>query len=358
MSNLHPPCEAWFGRESVTTALLHGAGLSGSPVFLVRRPSGERFVLKSFGPHVRPERAAWVHALMGHLATAGLLDTVPRLRPRLADARWAAPSLGCETLVADEAGRLWEAADFLPGSPRAAPSAAEATAALAGLARLHAAAAMLSGSEPCLEPSAGVRRRVMQAAQIQAAPWRRLEPDARRVAPPAVTTLVLQAIETFESSGGAAACGRVSAVKELAVTAQPVLRDVWSDHVLFLDDGRLAGFIDFHAAGRDTRATDLARLLGSWDAPAAPIEGPWLLPWQQALDAYEAVRPLESGERALIPWLHATGVICGLDNWFRWLITEQREFADSSTVLSRIARLIGLLPAALEITRNTAPGRD
>jgi Ser/Thr protein kinase RdoA (MazF antagonist) len=357
MSNLHPPCEAWFGEESMTTALLHGAGLSGSPVFLVRRPSGERFVLKSFGPHVRRERAAWVHALMGHLATAGL-DTVPRLRPRQADARWAAPILGCGTLVADDAGHLWEAADFLLGSPRAAPSAAEATAALAGLGRLHAAAAMLGGSEPCLEPSAGVRRRVMQAAQIQAAPWRRLEPDARRVAPPAVTTLVLQAIEVFESNGGAAVCTRVSAVKQMAVTAQPVLRDVWSDHVLFLDDGRLAGFIDFHAAGRDTRATDLARLLGSWDAPAAPTEGQWLQPWQQALDAYEAVRPLQPGERALIPWLHATGVICGLDNWFRWLITERREFADSSTVLSRIARLIGMLPAALEIARHSAPGRD
>ena len=139
---------------------------------------------------------------------------------------------------------------------------------------------------------------------------------------------------------------------------QPVLRDVWNDHVLFLDDGRLVGFIDYHAAGRDTPATDLARLLGSWDAPAAPSEGQWLRPWRQALDAYEAVRPLEPGERALIPWLHATGVICGLDNWFRWLITEQREFADRSTVLSRIARLIAALPAALDIARNSAPGRD
>lgn len=357
MSDLHPPCEAWFGQESVATALLRGAGLSGSPVLLVRRPSGERFVLKSFGPHVRPQRAAWVHALMGHLATAGL-DTVPRLRPRLANARWAAPIPGCETLVADDAGRLWEVANFLSGSPRAAPSAAEAAAALTGLARLHAAAARLGGSEPCIEASAAVRRRVIQAAQIQAAPWRRLEPDGRRVVPPAMTTLVLQAIDVFESNGGAAACGRVSAVKEMAVTAQAVLRDVWSDHVLFLDDGRLAGFIDFHAAGRDTPATDLARLLGSWDAPAHPTEGRWLQPWQQALDAYEAVRPLEPGERALIPWLHATGVICGLDNWFRWLITERREFADTSTVLSRIARLVGVLPAALDIARNSAPGRD
>jgi Ser/Thr protein kinase RdoA (MazF antagonist) len=357
MSEFHPPCEAWFGREAVAATTLHGGGLSGSPVVLVRRPSGERLVLKRFAPHVPPERAAWVHALMGHLATAGL-DTVPRLRPRLADARWAPPIRHCESLVADDAGRLWEAADFLSGSPRTRPSAAEAAAALAGLARLHAAAARLSGPEPRIEPSPGVRRRVMQAAEIQAAPWRRLEPDARRFGPPAVTPLVLQAIEIFASSRGATALGRVSAVGEIAVVAQPVLRDVWSDHVLFLDDGRLTGFIDFHAAGRDTPATDLARLLGSWDATANASRGPWLEHWRQALDAYEAERPLAPGERGLVPWLHATGVICGLDNWFRWLITERREFADISRVRSRIARLVNALPEALDIAGSTAPGRD
>ncbi|NCA10670.1 hypothetical protein EBR56_02490, partial [bacterium] len=65
----------------MTTAPLRGAGFSGSRVYCLRRASGERFVLKCFATHVSRERAAWIHALMNHLATAGL-DTVPRLRPR------------------------------------------------------------------------------------------------------------------------------------------------------------------------------------------------------------------------------------------------------------------------------------
>lgn len=351
MTDFHPPCKAWFRDAQVATRPLRGAGLSGSAVFLVQRPSGERFVLKSFAPHVSPERAAWVHALMTHLTAAGL-DTVPRLRPALVG---TAPDIACETLVADHSGRLWELVAFLPGSPRSAPSPGEAATALAALARLHAAAAALAGAAPGRELSLGIRTRVSQAARIQSAPWRLLEPEARQIAPPAVATSLLAAIDAFESRGGPDAVKRIAATEPFAVTAQPVLRDVWSDHVLFLDDGRLAGFIDFHAAGRDTRATDLARLLGSWDAPPAARDATWLEKWRHALDAYEAVRPLESSERRLVPWLHATGVIGGLDNWFRWLITERREFADISSVQARLARLVGELPEAVEIARNTAP---
>lgn len=354
MTEFRLPCEAWFRDEETTTTPLRGAGLSGSHVFLVQRPSGDRFVLKSFAPHVTSERATWVHALMTHLTAAGL-DTVPRLKPALVA---TAPNIACETLVADQSGRLWELVAFVPGGPRPAPSSGEAATALAALAQLHAAAATLPGAAPGCEPSAGIRTRVTQAARMQSAPWRILEPDARRIAPPAVASRLLEAIDVFESYGGPDANRRIAAVEPVVVAVQPVLRDVWSDHVLFLDDGRLAGFIDFHAAGRDTPATDLSRLLGSWDASPATSEATWLHTWRHALDAYEAVRPLESRERRLIPWLHATGVICGLDNWFRWLITERREFADSSSVQARIARLVGELPEAVEIARNTAPRRD
>lgn len=358
MSTLRLPCAAWFGDEEVAATPLGGSGFSGSPVLLVRRASGERFVLKSFAPHVSPERATWVHALLAHLAMAGL-NTVPRLQPRRAGAR-VPPGLDsdCKSLVADDVGRLWELVTFLPGSPRQAPSADESQTALAALARLHDAAAMLSGSRPAIEPSAGVSRRVSQAARMQATPWRLLEPLARHTIPPDIAALVLTAIEAFESHDGAAALKRIATSEPVALAVQPVLRDVWSDHVLFQDDGRLAGFIDFHAAGRDTPATDLARLLGSWDAAPAMAAVPLAARWRHALDAYEAERPLAPQERQLVPWLHATGVICGLDNWFRWLITEQREFADSSSVQARIARLVRQLPDALGVARNTGPGRD
>lgn len=356
MSDFRPPCEAWFDDAEVVPTRLGNAGFSGSRVFLVRRPAGARFVLKSFAPHVSAQRAGWVHALMGGLAAAGL-DTVPRLQVRRPDRR-ATPGIDRDTLVADDAGRLWELVSFVPGRPRPAPSPGEAAAALGALARLHAAAATLPGCASGGEPSPGIRTRVAQAARVQAAPWRLLGAEARRAAPPGVAPRLLEAIEVFGARGGPDAVRRIAAVEPIAVAAQPVLRDLWSDHALFLDDGRLSGFIDFHAAGRDTPATDLARLLGSWDAPPAPPGATWPERWRHALDAYEAVRPLAPRERGLVPWLHATGVICGLDNWFRWLITERREFADRSGVQARIARLVADLPEALDIATNTAPGRD
>ena len=355
MNDQRPPCAAWFEPAGLVSTPLRGSGFSGSEVFLVRQPPDKRFVLKSFAAGVTLGRAAWVHALMIHLAAAGL-GTVPRLLRRRAEA--AAPGIDCQTLVADETGRLWEVATFLEGGPRTAPTDEETAAALAALARLHAAAATLPGSAPGAEPSPGIRARRMQAERVQATPWRLLEPETRRVAPAAVAGPLLEAIAVFESGRGPDAIRRIAAVEPIAVGVQPVLRDVWSDHVLFLADGRLAGFIDFHAAGRDTPATDLARLLGSWEFPPSPAGTVALPAWRHALDAYEAVRPLEPGERRLVPWLHATGVICGLDNWFRWLITERREFHDLAGVQARITRLVGRLPEALDIAGNTAPGRD
>jgi Ser/Thr protein kinase RdoA (MazF antagonist) len=114
----------------------------------------------------------------------------------------------------------------------------------------------------------------------------------------------------------------------------------------------VAGIVDYHAAGVDTPATDLARLLGSWRGEAV---GGLVAGWPAALAAYEAVRPLTVAERSLVPWLHATGVVFGLDNWFRWTIEEGRQFAGVHAVLDRIERLSARLPAALEWL-GTSPG--
>ena len=137
---------------------------------------------------------------------------------------------------------------------------------------------------------------------------------------------------------------------------QPVLRDVWSDHVLFTVDehgasatgNRVSAIIDYHAAGVDTPATDLARLLGSWLPPVAGQAAPLLDAWREPLAAYERLRPLAAVERRLVPWLDATAVILGLDNWFRWTLDEQRKFPDTTRVQGRIDRLLRRLEGAIE----------
>ncbi len=354
MHRTHPDPSPWLGSEPVAISPLGGSGFSGAGVFVVQPASGARFVLKNFAPTTPLSHAAWVHELMRHLRACGV-TTVPRVMPLEAE---GGPALdrASATLAADRSGTLWELIAWIPGAARATPGLVEVARALAELARLHQAAATLPGAPPRVEPSPGVARRIDQARRMQAAPWRRLEHTASCRPAAVLHERLLRAVEIFETHGGDRALARLTATAAIPVVTQPVLRDVWSDHVLFADDGSVAGFIDFHAAGRDTPATDLARLLGSW--PPDDHRGPGPERWQEAIAAYEAVRPLAPEERTLIPWLHATGVICGLENWFRWLFIEGRTFADMRRVAERIDRLIQRLPTALDTACNASPGRN
>lgn len=356
MSSDSPDCAPWFGSEPVTISRLDGSGFSGSRVFLVRRASGTLFVLKNFPDLMLAPQAAWVHRLMQHLRAAGV-DAVPGVVARQPGALGAGGE-GCPTLAVDPLGVRWELVEWIPGSPRRAPTDAEAAAALGGLARLHVAAATLPGSPPRREPSPGIDRRIDHAQRMVAAPWHRLAQVTAASVHEAVFTRLIRALEIFDGGGGRAAVEGLASHEASPVVCQPVLRDLWSDHVLFTDDGRLAGFVDYHAAGYDTPATDIARLLGSWDAPALQGRETLADRWRGSIEAYEAVRPLSLSERSLIPWLHATGVLCGLDNWFRWLITDRRQFDDMNRVLVRLDRLLEALPDALAGIRIGVSSRN
>ena len=142
---------------------------------------------------------------------------------------------------------------------------------------------------------------------------------------------------------------RVAGIREVpAVMATPdgrtLVIDGWGTAWELVE--HIAGIIDFHAAGVDTPATDMARLIGSW-RPEADADTPLLHRWAEAVAAYESSRPLSISERNLIPWLLATGVLFGLDNWFRWLLAESRDFLRPARALRRIDHLLSQLPAAV-----------
>jgi Ser/Thr protein kinase RdoA (MazF antagonist) len=317
------------------------SGSSGSPVWLVRpRGTSDAVVLKAFAAGTPRHRAAWVHGLMRHLSAAGIREV-----PALVSARDG------DTLVTDAEGVHWELARFVPGIATAEPSAAEAAHAATTLARVHVAAATLPGTIPAHGPSPGIVTRIERARLLLARPWQaRL---SRGTSGP-LADRQRRAIEAFARYDGTAALTRVTRFRPPEIVIQAVIRDVWSDHVLYALDrpATVAGIVDYHAAGVDTPATDLARLLGSWRGEAV---GGLVAGWPAALAAYEAVRPLTVAERSLVPWLHATGVVFGLDNWFRWTIEEGRQFAGVHAVLDRIERLSARLPAALEWL-GTSPG--
>ena len=324
-------CAAWLGADPIRHAPLAGGGFSGSAVHMVEHlATSRKYVLKRFPESASDERCSWVHALMRHLRAAGI-EVVPEVM----------------NIVGDGEGGRWELVAFMPGRATERPTAGQAASALEVLARLHIAAVGMAG-EQARGPSPGVIRRREQAQQLLAFPWRQRRAAIGMDADAAVAGRLDEAIEVFDRAGGRRVLERVAAAEGEPLALQPVLRDVWSDHVLFADGGeRVSGFIDYHAAGIDSPATDLARLLGSWSLAGDCREPALVDAWRDAIEAYERVRPLAPAERRLVPWLHATGVIFGLDNWFRWTLEERRTFPDAGRVHERIGRLVVALGAAI-----------
>ena len=330
-------CVAWFGAAPLEAGASPGGGFSGSTPFRVRpRGTATWFILKPFAPGTPHGRAAWVHRLAGHLANAGVTE-VPR---PLATPRG-------DTLVADADGTLWEIVPFIDGVATDVPDVAQATAALECLARVHDAAASLPDASPRAGQSDGVARRMARARELLARPWRRRRPSSRP-GTDAFAARLERAVAIFDAADGDRAVAAVATACVTDVPVQAVLRDVWSAHVLFAPGSppRVAGVVDLHAAGIDTPATDLARLLGSWRRGPAADADP-VRAWPEAVAAYDSRRPLSPAERALVPFLHAAGVVCGLDNWFRWTLDEGREFRDADAAMTRIDTLLAALPAAL-----------
>lgn len=341
-------CAAWFDAAPPEFGPMLGGGFSGTSPICVRPRGGDAWsVLKPFVAHTPRSRAEWVHALARHLSAAGIVEVpAPHTTPTGA------------TLVTDDAGTHWELVPLVAGAAVEMPSPAQAAVALAALGRLHVAAATLPGATPHRGPSPGVARRVAQARELASRPWR----DRRAVVVPTdacmagVVDAWDRAIAIFASAGGAHALTRIADWPRRDMALQPVLRDVWSAHVLFAADApaRVAGFVDLHAAALDTPATDVARLLGSWcsPGPADPVAA-----WPDALTAYAAARPMSDAEVRLVPFLHAAGVICSLDNWFRWVCEDRRRFRMPAAVLTRVDRLLADLPRAFEWLASRAESR-
>jgi Ser/Thr protein kinase RdoA (MazF antagonist) len=346
-------CGAWFGDRPRVVRPGPLTGFSGTHLAIVELPdSREAFVVKAFRAGIRRDRAAWVHRFMRQARVNGVPE-VPEL----------AVTGGGDTLVEDATGGLWEAVRFMAGTAVTAPHPGQVRAGMELLARLHLAVERLPDTPSISGLSAGVLRRIEQAERLRADPWSRLllrTVGAADASPleVAIRERLPRAIDFVTTIEAARVLDRIAAFPRQTHALQPVVRDVWSDHVLFstaaADD--VSGLVDFHAAAVDVPATDIARLLGSWLPPTGRGTLPVVDRWPEALAAYERIRPLPPGSRALITWLEATGVLCGLDNWFRWVLAEQRRFPTPDAVIGRIDQLIAGLPAAVGVLSKCGEG--
>ena len=87
----------------------------------------------------------------------------------------------------------------------------------------------------------------------------------------------------------------------------PVHADLFRDNVMF-DGETLAGFFDFYFAGVDTWLFDLAVCLNDWciDLPSGQHDAERA---KVLIQAYQAVRPLRSAERMLLPAMLRAGAL-------------------------------------------------
>jgi hypothetical protein len=100
------------------------------------------------------------------------------------------------------------------------------------------------------------------------------------------------------------------------VTLHFVMRDIWSEHLLFVGQS-VGGIIDFAAGRRDEPAADVARLVGSLE----PLDASQR---QIAIDYYLQLNGAVCPERVQL--LDRTGALLSALQWLQWLLLEARQF--------------------------------
>jgi homoserine kinase type II len=316
----HEVCRAYPVLASGYTLLPLGnhGGFSGARLWRVRTFAGD-YCLRAWpaGSTDQGKELVWIHQLMRDAVTLGL-DFVPQVCLTRRD----------QTLVVAQ-GRLWELAPWMPGRAdfRDNPTLARITAVMEGLARLHL---VWHGTMNWLAKSDAVHRRLSRLQfwkpECQIRAW-----EALKLPRSGLRELSFRAMEQLRRWLDPAESALGSWVDRV-VPLQPCLCDIWHDHILF-EGNRLTGIVDYGTVRPDSVAVDLARLIGS-------LFGDNLGQRQAALEAYSALRHLESFERRLMNTLDWTGVVVGAGNWLRWLYLENRVFENSAGVVQRLSELV------------------
>ncbi len=281
----------------------------GHAVYCLRRwPKG----------HPREQRLRWIHAVLQHLWARGVhFVPVPHQNRN-------------KQTYLEHAGSLWEVTNWLPGKAdyHAAPSLQKLANALAALAQWHVRAADFdSAPKGPPAPAPGMVMRCRRCRELCDGGVDRLTAAVNQNHGSRAAMIARQLIGEFRQRGPStfpilmAAC-------QLRVVAQPCIRDIWHDHVLFEQD-RVSGIVDFGAMRPATVAGDVARLLGSLVRDDQDK-------WAVGMSAYEQIRPLTDDERRLIPaWDWANVLLSGLQ-WVEWLFVDGRHFANMSAVENRM----------------------
>jgi Ser/Thr protein kinase RdoA (MazF antagonist) len=283
-------------------------GLSESIIWKCTTPNGLACLRAWATNHPNLERLAQIHQAMKELSDAGLSMT-PKLFGTSRGQSFAA-----------DGGRFWELTTWLPGQADylTKPSDAKLLASLSTLAAIHdvwARSARKASSPTLHDRRTRLADCLGKLAEIE-------------------TRFPYIASSNFEQGLCSETCAALRQhgprlAAELAqldegATVHCVLRDIWSDHVLFTDE-TVTGVIDFGALRIDEPTTDLVRLLSSLEPLNASKQ-------ELGLAAYESLRKMKI-DRNRFGVLRQVAMLLAAFQWMQWLVIERREFGTSRDAL-------------------------
>ncbi len=326
-----------FGVTPLARPVPQTGGFSGAGVWKVASDAGD-FCLRRWPRGTGPrERLRGLHRLLAHLKDCGL-DTVAV----------PLPSNRGETL-ASIGGDGWQLEPWLPGRAdfQSRPTSARLAAAMRALAQWHLAARLFQPRPQEAEWFApveygrplGIATRSELIRDWLDGRTARLRLAISHDTSDALRPIAEPMLMLFERAVPIVAAELSAATQR--VPLHPCLRDVWHDHVLFIDN-RVSGLIDPSACRVDSVSADLSRLLGS-------LLGDETRRWEEALDAYATVRPLSFEERQLVRILDRSGVLL---SGMTWLDRHYVQRAPIASIAAVVPRLIANLERLESLVRR------
>ena len=268
-------------------------------------------------PNPHPSKLVFIHDVLQHVYATGCQFVALPLK-----------SKSGETLIRLD-DHAWEVTEWVQGAADFSnnPNEKRLAASVAALARFHLAAAEWRSTEFGSQNLQTVTRNLERVPQAMQA----LSRNTADLPSPDLATM-WQIVQQSVPRHAQSLLDQLKPFRSgMNFMIQPVIRDIWHDHLFFLED-KVSGIVDFGAMASDIVSFDLSRLLGS-------LVGDQPDRFRYAIEVYEQLRPLSPAERDLIPILDRCGVVIGCLHWLKWLAVEQREFESASAVNDRILLL-------------------
>lgn len=301
---------------------LGGAGgFSGAQLWKITTVDFKQYCLRRW-PRSHPdrERLDWINLVLIHAVANGCVQVAVPIESRRGQR------------YVQQSEFLWELAKWMPGVAdfSSDPNPERLENAARTLAQFHLASAQVQ-LDFRKSPNAQSRH---ESLQQSAALLSSIEQAPGVTEIPSINFLRELVVKKRQMFANQLASQLEPFLNEI-FPVQPVIRDVWHDHVLFTGN-EVTGVVDFGAMAIDNIALDLSRLLGSLVADQPER-------WELAIQAYSELRPLQPREIEFAMALDRCSAFLGSLNWLKWILLEGRSFESTDAVEKRIVGLIARL---------------